>query len=189
MLLGIQITSYTDRKAVIEYVQSFTIMPVKYIDRALDIDGYIFYSSSFSLASLSTAPFTYTPIEEITGTDVYLNVAGNKLEVPYDKDGEAILFRELEVSGYFLDQNFHPSVIKILDVFVANKYLKKLTIVNYFIPTENSIILQEDGYLVFYNNYDPEFTLYIDENGDLIADGNKADKYSINEQGYLIFTE
>ena len=51
-----------------------------------------------------------------------------------------------------------------------------------------SVYVNDNGDLVYNNDYDPELVLTLDNNGDLIVDGPNANKYTINSNGDLIFT-
>lgn len=68
------------------------------------------------------------------------------------------------------------------------------TLSSYFtIPTTASTINDvplTEGHLVFVNNGNPIADFYIDENGNLklIADSSEVDKYSVNADGHLIYT-
>lgn len=50
------------------------------------------------------------------------------------------------------------------------------------------ILIDANGDLVYWNEYDPELILSLDSNGDLIIDGPNASHYSIDAQGNLIYT-
>lgn len=51
-----------------------------------------------------------------------------------------------------------------------------------------NIFVSADGDLQYTNVYDPDLILYINSHGDLIIAGGNASKYSIDEDGNLIFT-
>ena len=70
----------------------------------------------------------------------------------------------------------------------VNLELKKLKINDIeLISTKIFLFINSIGDLIFYNEVDPELFIFIDGLGNFIIQGPNADRYSINELGFLIY--
>ena len=70
-----------------------------------------------------------------------------------------------------------------------NAKLREITHNGTFLVQEIiSIFVDGNGDLIYNNQFDPTLILTIDQNGDLIISGDNASKYSINDDGDLIYT-
>lgn len=143
MIIGFKISSYTDKEGTIRYIQSGILMEKASIERALSIKDFVFYGRSALDTTMDfVSPYcTVVPVEVFQ--PVYINIAGNKLEVPYDRINGSMLYRELEPSEYFMAENFDGDVQHSIDLLVKNKYLRHISSI-----TEFFYLLQEDGFKI-----------------------------------------
>lgn len=123
VLVGVRISGVTsvNRAAAIAFIQSACIMTERDIAYAFTIPGFNFISSEFQFLVLTGHPFTVTPINAVE--DFYLNIAGNRIEVPYSKSLIGFNYRILEAGEMLTLSDVDATVTPEIRGFLENRQL------------------------------------------------------------------
>lgn len=179
MNIGFKITAYSNKQETIKFLQTVILMEPEDISRSLEIKGFIYYTLNVDNIDFSSPHFT----EEIVAstTPFYINISGGPLEAPVLKTGNAISYKTLVPSGnYYPDSPIHPDIEVLLQALVSDKYLAGYVFV--------VVIVDLDGSLYYYNDFDQDLVLTLSASGDLEISGANASKYFIDPLGNLIYT-
>ena len=144
MTIAIQITGITNTAILAEatdYIGQHLIMSRESIVTALGIPGFIFYSKKFAAQTFTGYSFTITPLN--LSSDIYINTAGTKLEVPVIKNGDNIVYEKLETSKYIEASAIDSDVQDMIDKFVLDRFLYKFL----YVPGDFNNDFNED-YLI-----------------------------------------
>lgn len=153
MVVGIQISGLSSpsiRKDAFEYLQSRLIMLPESIERALDIPGFIFYSTLFETDSPYPFTFVVTPIN--LGMPYYINISGGKLEVPTQIINSKIILITLVADEFLLSSNVSVEVLHILEEFLSEKmllYVDPSNFANFVVDNLDNFIWDGVNYLIY----------------------------------------
>lgn len=130
------------------FITSKCSMQVPDIHKAMLVAGYQFHATT-DLDYTELDELSLTAVEVDDNTDYYVNIAGNKLEIPVSKSGNKTVYDKLDATHIF--QTSDAEIIKKLDDFVNRRLLlcKKATI-GFLAQEDDYLILQENGSFIIY---------------------------------------
>lgn len=128
-VVGVIISGVIDsnRNDAVLFIKQNLIMIPESITRALAIPGFIFYSYKFAdISDFSVyTDFIVTPV--IISTDIYINIAGHKVELPIRIDNDEVIYTVLDTSLYIQVADVDDSVIGMITEFLRERLIKRLT--------------------------------------------------------------
>lgn len=156
-----------------------------------------------SINKIKGTPKSYKVLFSYIDTSVTITEDFNGYGFDSDEefDSDARTFDSGECQMYCSGYSLALVTTRTLD---STYYLQALNIIRYLQPlnaeltgiTFNgnsitsiyiSVTINSDGDLIFFNEFDPDLTLHIDSNGDLIVGGANSSKYTV-VNGDLIYT-